>query len=159
MAYPKFTNARGSIISEIDKTVFIDNNGQRSSRVTIASVSDYTSVDHLIDGTNISPNTYFEVIDSTGYDNLAIQLYSTDATGASFKLYATLDTDATVPATGGTASSSWADMTDIIFEAAITGTNINELAFIDTSLMPDRYLIEYTTQNATNKVDVWVRKY
>jgi len=119
----------------------------------------YTSVEHIVDITNASIDTYFVGISSASFRNMAIQLGATDATGFEFKIYGTLDEDAAVPATSGTAGATWIEMTSTIFGGTVTGTSIAELAFVDTNLMPDRYLLEYTNQNAANTVDVWIRRY
>ena len=119
----------------------------------------YNSIEHIVDIVDAPINTYFISIATESYRNMAIQLSATDATGFEFKIYATLDEDATVPATGGTAGTTWIEITSDISGGTITGVSIAELAFIDTSLLPDRYLLEYTNQNATNTVDVWIRKY
>ena len=119
----------------------------------------YNSIEHIVDVTNGAVNKYFVAISVEGFRNLAIQLAATDATGATFKLYGTLDEDAAVPATGGTAGSTWVEITSDIFGGAVTGVSISELAFIDTKFMPDRYLLEYTIANATNSIDAWIRKY
>jgi len=121
-----------------------------------AHYSDISKIVNVVDGV---PETYFIEIDAESYRNLALQLSASDATGAEFKLYATLDSEATVPATGGTPGDTWVEITTDIFGAALSGISISELAFIDTNIMPDRYLLQYKIQNAVNKVGCWIRKY
>jgi len=119
----------------------------------------YTSIEHLVDVTNGTPGTYFIAFEVAAYRNLAIQLNASDAIGAAFVLYATLDENAVVPATDGSAGATWVNMNDMLLGGVIVGTTISELSFIDTSYMPNRYMIQYTIQDATNTVDSWIRKY
>jgi len=120
-----------------------------------------TDPEHFLDLSDIAIETYFMELSVDSYRNQALQIHSIDATGFTWKVYATLanSTDAPVPATGGTAGVLWIEVTDDLFGAAVTGTTIDKLAFVDTSTMPGRYLIEYTNQNVTNTVDAWFRKY
>lgn len=119
----------------------------------------YTSVEHIIDETDVAIDTYFHEFYVTTYRNLAIQIHSVDATGFEWKIYRTLDDAATLPATGGTAGLTWIEVTTELFGGAKTGTAIDDDGYVDSSKMPYKYLIEYTNQNATNTVDCWIRKY
>lgn len=123
----------------------------------------YNSVEHIVDLSNASVNNYFAAINVEPYRNMAIQFDITDATGSYFKIYATLDDSASVPATGGSAGVTWHDITADVFGEVQSddGTYgyLRDIAFIDTKFLPERYMIEYDVQNATNTVDVWIRKY
>lgn len=119
----------------------------------------YTSTEHLIDVTDASVDTYFKEFYVEGFRNVAVQIHSVDATGFEWKIYLTIDDAATEPATGGTAGSTWIEVTNSLFGAAQTGTAIDSVGFMDTSIMPLKYLVEYTNQNATNTIDCWIRKY
>ena len=119
----------------------------------------YTSVEHILDETNIAIAKYFTAFDVASYRNLAIQLRATDSTNLTIKIYGTLDDSATVPVTDGTPGETWVDMTLMLFGETVSSNDVSKLAFVDTSIMLDRYLLEYTTESATNSIDCWIRKY
>jgi len=85
---------------------------------------------------------------------------TTSGTNITFKIYETFDTTATETAAGGTPTATvWSDVsTDILGAATITLNGATDTFHVDTPRMPYAYLISYDIDNATNAVDVFVRK-
>jgi hypothetical protein len=125
----------------------------------VASVSD----------TNLAINTYFYELSQNSWRNFIAQIKATCSTTSSvLKVYVTLDPSAAIPATGGTPSVDWIDATTIIFGSSTvsvptTGTyqDLRNWA-IDTNkmqIMYDRFLVSYQTLNATNFIQINIRKF
>lgn len=155
-------------VSEIDNTVQIPPNGgakEIRARITGADAAGpYTSVTQIVDSTNATVDQHYSsVIEMEGYRNLALQFTgSTGTSGVVFTLWGTLNTSAAVPADGAAApSSDWVDIsTDVLGAASITlDGGASGLYFIDTDTMPDRLIVRYDCDHATNSTSVFIRKY
>lgn len=120
--------------------------------------------------TNLAINTYFYELPVGSWRNFIAQIKATCATTSSIiKILATLDPAAVVPATGGSPSVDWVDITEVIFgetslTIATTGTTTPPIKNwnVDDNKMPimyDRFLISYQTLNATNFININVRKF
>jgi hypothetical protein len=122
------------------------------------------SIDIVVDGVNTgSTNTDFAEINVEGYPNATIQLIgSSDGSGVTFKIYGTLDEDATVPASAAspTIGSNWTDLSlELLGNASgVTLDEASQFIFIDTNIYPQRYIISYDPDNATNSVSIIVQK-
>jgi hypothetical protein len=124
----------------------------------------YTDVEHIVDDSNATVDQHYSpAIPVEGYRNIAFQFTgSSSGSGVTFKIYGTLNPSAALPADGDAApSTDWVDMgIEIIGTATkvLDGGN-SAMYFVDTSLMLDRYIIQYEPDNATNETDVFIRKY
>ena len=109
----------------------------------------HTDPVHLVDETNIAANDYFITTSTLGYRNVGIQAVITDTTGASLKVFGTLDSSAAVPVTGGSVGNTWHELTSDIYGAAVSGTSIDVFEFLNRQKgsykMYERLLIQYTT--------------
>jgi len=143
----------------IAKTIDIDDNTQINTQINTVPL--YNEWEHLVDeGTppgNPEDNTYFSAIYMDNFNTLDIATIAAGAAGNTFKLYRTLDKDAAVPATGGSAGTSWHEITTDVFGGAVAGTSIDENE-VNIKGSPYAYLIERTTVSST-AWDVWHRKY
>lgn len=123
-----------------------------------------------ITDTNLAINTYYYDIPQSLWKNLVGQIKATCSTDSSvIRVFATLDPAAAIPATGGTPSVDWADITQAVFGASqinvpITGTYISPMYSwsVDENgnpVMYYTYLIQYKVLNATNFINVNIRKW
>lgn len=124
----------------------------------------YTSIEHIIDDINATLDQHYSPeIQMQAYRNLALQLTgNSSGSGVTFTIWATLNPDAVVPSDGDAApSADWVDISTLILGAATITLNggASDLFFIDTEIMPDRFIIRYDCDNATNSTDIFIRKY
>ena len=118
--------------------------------------------EHLVDEATLDIGKYFKSIEMDTFNTLDISIIAADAGSAAFnlKIYRTQDKDAVVPATGGTAGSTWHDITTDVFGGAIAGVAAIDESEVNVKGSPDRYLIEYeVTAEIADSFDVWYRKY
>lgn len=111
----------------------------------------YTSTEQVVSATNVAAATYRTIIDVEGYRNGALQLKGSG--GVTFTIWASLDDTA-----DDTADTGWIDVSTLIIGAANL-VDSEDIFFIDTNIMPDRFMIKYVTSVATNAIDVWFKKY
>ena len=111
----------------------------------------YTSAEHVIDVADVSADTYRKVIEQEGYRNACLHLNVSG--GVTATIWASLDDTA-----DATADTGWIDVSTLVLGAAslVDGSGIY---FVDSYIMPDRYMIKYVTSDATNAVDAWFKKY
>ncbi len=110
----------------------------------------YTAANHIINELNKTAGTYRIEVFSDSYKNHAIQLAGSG--GVTFKLYATLDPTATTSSV-----TYWEDVSNTIMGAASL-VNSTGLYFVDTAMMPVRFMVEYVLSDATNAIDAFWRK-
>jgi hypothetical protein len=122
-----------------------------------------------ITDTNLAINTYFYEVPQSSWRNLIAQIKATCSTTSSvIKVYATLDPTIAVTATAGTPSVDWVDITTILFGSSTisvptSGTyqDIRNWS-IDANkaqVMYDRFMVSYQTLNATNFIQINIRKF
>lgn len=116
---------------------------------------DVCSVMALYKDTDKAIGTYFTEFESNYYD-IEAHVAITDATGATVKVYYSLDEDDTVPDTDGTAGGNWKEVTTSLFGGAVSGTDINEIGLIEKRR--GRFLVEIDIANATNVVKFLIKK-
>jgi len=117
-------------------------------------VSDkYEEIVHNVNGTNLTANTRYLVLDCEGYTSFAIQLLGSG--GVTFTAYMTLSEDAS---NTNETDTKWEDATPLLFSAASI-VDSGGIALLDTTVMPKKILIKYVTSDTTNKVDIWSRRY
>ncbi len=111
----------------------------------------YTAANRIIDELNKSSAIPVRVVvQSDSYKNHVIQLACSG--GVTMKLYATLDPSAT------TASLTyWEDISTTVMGAASL-VDSTGLYFIDTAMMPVRFMVEYTLTDTSNAIDALWRK-
>lgn len=142
------------------KNINLDSSELPPSDTEVSTVSD----------TNLAINTYFYELPVGSWRNFIAQIKATCSTASSvIKILATLDPAAAVPATGGTPSVDWVDVTNTIFgvptlSIATSGTTTPPIKNwnVDDNQMPimfDRFLISYQTLNAANFLNINVRKF
>jgi hypothetical protein len=120
----------------------------------------YSETLEVISSTNIAINKYFETITWGNYNHGFISLLATDSVGCSVKIYTEVIPDSTVPATGGSPSNGWIEITDSIVDVNTTNqTQIKFYSVFDNSFRPDRLLIEYEFTSATNAIDAYIKKW
>ncbi len=111
----------------------------------------YTDADRVIDEVNKAMGTYRVVINSVSYRNHVVQLAGSG--GVTFKIYATIDPSAT------TASLNyWEDISSTVMGAASL-VDSTGLYFLDTYMMPTRFMLEYILSDGSNAIDALWRKY
>lgn len=114
----------------------------------------YTSPEVVITTVGTTQNlTYFTSIYCESFKNGVLQLIGVANLNVSVKLFATLDETAVEPVSGATNApgATWVDVSSAILGSAsvtITGAT-SALYFIDTNLMPDRFLIQITIGSAS----------
>lgn len=121
----------------------------------------YTSITHPVDITNSAVNTYFKLITAEWYRSMWLQFVGTTSwTNITFKIYETFDDTATETATWWTPTATVRTdaSSDILWATTITLNGTSDTFHIDTPRMPHAYMVSYAVDNATNAVDVFVRK-
>lgn len=111
----------------------------------------YTSTEHVVDETNVAADTYRIVVNQEGYRNACLQLNGSG--GVTFTVWASLDDTA-----DDSADTGWIDISTSILGAASL-VDDSGIYFVDTTLMPDRYMFKYVTSDTTNSVDAWFKRY
>lgn len=104
---------------------------------------------------------YSSVINGETYQNFAIQLQGSADVGVTFKVFATLIEDATVPTQWDDApSTDWYDCsTDVLGGASTTlDAGASEIHWIDTDFVFYAMIVQAVPDDATNTADVYVRK-
>ncbi|HMA59522.1 MAG TPA: hypothetical protein VKN64_04445 [Halanaerobiales bacterium] len=116
---------------------------------------DICSVEPVFKETNLAVGTHFKEVYPDHYE-LEFHTSITDGTGATVKVYYSLDEDDTVPDTDGSVGGNWKEITSSVFGSAVTGTDINEIGGISSKR--GRFLIEVDIANATNVVKFLIKK-
>jgi hypothetical protein len=120
--------------------------------------------------TNLAVGLYFYELPQGPWRNFISQLKATCSTLPSvIRIYATLDPAAVVPATNGTPSVDWSDITNTIYGTnsivvPTSGTLVLPIRnwAVDDGFMPmmyDRYLLSYQVLNAANFINLNCRKF
>jgi len=111
----------------------------------------YTSIEHIIDEANVSAATYRKEFTADGYRNFSFHLNVSG--GITTTIWATND-----DTTDETADTGWIDVSSSILGSASL-VDSSGIYFVDTDMMPLKWMIKYVASDATNAVDAWIRKY
>lgn len=156
----RVADPEGNLVNPSNATVSVGGSEVSESNPLPTKSINNSPIVVTVSESDLTPETYFIAIDPTVFNNMMIQVYANDATGASFKLYMTMDNTAAIPDTGGTVGATWEEITDNVFGGSVSGVGeIGTIGAIDTPWSPYMYLLEYTVQNATNTVKVWTKNY
>ena len=129
-----------------------------------------TEVSTITDTNLTSGSTYFYELPQSLWRNCIAQIKATcSTTPSTIKIYATLDPSAVLPATNGSVSVDWADLTYTIFGSnqlyiQTSGTYISPIInlAIDNNgfqVMYDRFLVSYQVLNSVNFLNINIRKF
>jgi len=113
--------------------------------------SKYTAIEELIDEVNVAVGTYRKSFEMETYRNASIHLKGTG--GVTFSIWATNDSSATELSDDG-----WVDVSQSIL--GVSNLIDDEgIYFVDTSQMPLKFMIKYTTTDTSNAIDALIRGY
>ncbi len=111
----------------------------------------FTAINHIIDELNVSAGTTRVEVQAESFKYHA--LYLAGSGGVTFTIWAALDPSATTASDAG-----WKDISDIVMGVASL-VDSADVYFIDTPMMPEKFMIKYVTTDSTNAVDAFWRKY
>ncbi len=109
-----------------------------------------TDVEHIIDSTNDDTTTVRTIIYADTYPQMSLHLKGSG--GVTFTIWASNDDTA-----DDTSDNGWVDISSTVMGVASL-VDSEGIYFIDTKMIPERYMIKYVTTDATNASDVWLKK-
>ncbi len=124
---------------------------QNKVSVGNADYAHTTSVEHLVDETNEAAASYRKVIQADTYKHMCIHLKGSG--GVTFTVWASNDDTA-----DDSADTGWVDVSTTVLGAASL-VDSEGIYFIDTAMMPERYMIKHVTSDSSNATDIWCKRY
>jgi len=116
-----------------------------------ATHENYTSVEHIVDEVDAASGDFRYAFNMEGYNYASVHRKCSG--GCTMKIFASNDSTAVTGADTG-----WVDVSSDVLGA--TGmVDSEDIYFIDTSQKPLQWMVKYSLSDATNAVDVWIRRY
>lgn len=141
-------SGRVTIIGQSNTNAKADNYDESTNSDLVSVINPeyghYTDPEHIVNEVNKAVEESRAEIPMDGFRSMAIHM---KGSGVTFKIEATNDPDAI----------SGVDVTDKLLGVA-SQVDGDDIYFLK-DIMPEKLFIVYETTNATNAVDVWIRRY